>query len=333
MGEGTTKTAVWRRRSTLIGAVVAFVIVGLGVAQPALAIGPNDAAYKDTRAMVTVAGCNGVHVSMEAREREELNLHNARRREIGAPQLCIDPALQRAAEAYAQDMIKRSYFSHTSPEGTTPSQRAKAVGYSGQTIGENLANTPAEYTATQLMQLWMNSAGHRSNIEYKAYVHVGMASADTPAVDDDPNDGYPAWVSSSKHVALFGGGGPAPDNSGEIPVEPDPAPAPAPTPAPAPAPASAPAMPEVTNLKPALGSTTTDRTPLAVAMVKASNWNVTTSHVKVSVDGKLVRFGYSASTDRMRAILPSLRPGKHTIKVTVSGGPRLAVEGATFTVK
>ena len=334
MDEGTTRTAAWRRRATLAGVVATLAIAGLGAASPAKALTPNDAEYRATRAPVTVTACNGSQITVETRERDELNLHNARRREVGVPQICIDPALQKAAEAHAKDMIERGYLSHTSPEGKTPAQRAAEAGYGGQGVGENLAGTPPESTATDVLQMWMNSAGHRYNLERAQYVHVGMASADSAPVDDDPNDQYPAWITSSVHVALFGSGSPT--------AAPAPAPAPTPPPAdqevpeepspPAP-PAPVPAMPQVTNLKPAQGSVTRDRTPLASAVVCAAGREIVARQVKVYVDGRLVKASYSAATDRMRAQLPGLRPGKHTVKVTVAGGPSLKVASTRFAVK
>ncbi len=288
---------------------------------------PDDAEYKATRAAVAVAGCGGAQVTMEARERDVLNMHNARRREVGAPQLCVDPSLQKAADAHSRDMIARKYLSHTTPEGKTPTDRAMAAGYDGYGVGENLAGAPAEYTAQQVFGMWMNSAPHKANVERVGYVHVGVGAADAAPVDDNPNDSYPAYIPSSAHTVLFGSGyyHPAPDPNEEVPVEPEP-------PAPAPAPA-APAMPEVSNLNPAQGSATRDRTPLASATITAQGREVSTAQIDVYVDGRLVRESYDADTDKMRAQLPKLRLGKHTVKVTVSGGPSLKVNTAQFTVR
>lgn len=326
MGEGMTRKAGRSRRATLSGVVVALVMSGFGAvnAGEALAMNPDDAEYKATRGMVAVTGCGGGQIQMEIRERDELNLHNARRREVGAPQLCVEPSLQRAAEAHAQDMIKRGYFSHTSLEGKTPMDRAKVAGYNGYGVGENLASTDSRRTAGELFSLWMNSAGHKANLEDRDYIHVGVASADAAPVDDDPSDDIPASIRNSKHAVVFGSGylQNQPNPEDEIPVENEP-----------PAAAPAPAMPTVTNLKPAQGSATRDRTPLASAIVQAQGRQVSAAQIKVYVDGRLVRESYNANTDQMRAQLPSLRPGKHTVKVTVSGGPSLKVVTARFTVK
>lgn len=157
MSEGTTRTG-FRVRTALIGAMAVLTIAGFGMAADEVkAISPDDPAIKASRAMVTVTGCKGAQVSIEARERDLISLHNAQRRRIGAPQLCVEPALQRSAEAHARDMITREYFSHTSPEGKTSGDRAIAAGYTGEGMGENIASTAAEDSPQEVFGLWMNS--------------------------------------------------------------------------------------------------------------------------------------------------------------------------------
>ena len=81
-------------------------------------------------------------------------------------------------------MVKRNYFSHTSPDGTTFVTRAKAAGYTSP-IGENIAW--GYRTPEAVMTAWMNSPGHRANIlncKAKA-VGVGLARK---------ADGTPYWT-------------------------------------------------------------------------------------------------------------------------------------------
>jgi uncharacterized protein YkwD len=57
--------------------------------------------------------------------------------------------------------VDRDYFSHTSPDGQGPGDRAAAAGYP-RWSGENIA---AGYpTPAAVVEGWMNSAGHRANI-------------------------------------------------------------------------------------------------------------------------------------------------------------------------
>eukprot|EP00210_Caulerpa_lentillifera_P005712 g5462.t2 len=81
-----------------------------------------------------------------------------------------NPKLQAAAQAHAEDMSKKDYFSHSSRDGSSPSDRAKALGYSGS-VGENIAwNYNTVYKA---MHEWLCSSGHRANILSCKYDEIG----------------------------------------------------------------------------------------------------------------------------------------------------------------
>ncbi|MGR7002617.1 CAP domain-containing protein [Yinghuangia aomiensis] len=58
-------------------------------------------------------------------------------------------------------MADRGYFSHDTPEGKTPWDRAKAAGI-GYLGAENIAR--GQKTPAAVMEAWMNSPGHRANI-------------------------------------------------------------------------------------------------------------------------------------------------------------------------
>ncbi len=88
-------------------------------------------------------------------------LTNLERAKAGCGALRIDSRLTAAAQAHSKDMVDRDYFSHTSPDGKGPGDRAAAAGYP-RWSGENIA---AGYpTAAAVVQGWMNSAGHKANI-------------------------------------------------------------------------------------------------------------------------------------------------------------------------
>jgi uncharacterized protein YkwD len=92
---------------------------------------------------------------------EVTRLTNLERAKAGCAALRVEPELQTAAQLHSRDMADRRYFSHTSPEGRGPGDRAAAQGYATWS-GENIASgypTPAAVVAA-----WMNSAGHRANI-------------------------------------------------------------------------------------------------------------------------------------------------------------------------
>jgi len=58
-------------------------------------------------------------------------------------------------------MAERNYFSHDSPDGKTPWDRAEAAGYPDPS-GENIARGYPD--ARSVVKAWMHSAGHRANI-------------------------------------------------------------------------------------------------------------------------------------------------------------------------
>jgi uncharacterized protein YkwD len=108
-----------------------------------------------------------------------LCLHNKIRAERGLPALRDNAKLRKAALSHSASMVAEGFFEHTSPNGDTFVDRILDAGYtkrnSGWTLGENLAWGTGELsTPAQIMQSWMNSPGHRSNIIKKGYREVGI---------------------------------------------------------------------------------------------------------------------------------------------------------------
>jgi uncharacterized protein YkwD len=106
---------------------------------------------------------------------EVVELTNRERTRAGLPPLAVDPLLVTAAQAYSADMAARAFYSHTSPEGTQPWDRAAAAGSARRSIGENIAcgqRSPAE-----VVDGWMNSPGHRANILKPDFTHIGVGFA------------------------------------------------------------------------------------------------------------------------------------------------------------
>lgn len=61
-----------------------------------------------------------------------LQLVNRDRTINNLPPLVEDPLLSKAAQFHAQDMLKRHYFEHVTPEGKTPRDRFVAIGGSSR---------------------------------------------------------------------------------------------------------------------------------------------------------------------------------------------------------
>ena len=106
---------------------------------------------------------------------EVVGLTNRERAGAGLPPLATDPLLATAAQAHSADMVDRAFYSHTSPEGSRPWDRAAAAGARRHSIGENIAcgqRSPAE-----VVEGWMNSPGHRANILKPDFTHIGIGFA------------------------------------------------------------------------------------------------------------------------------------------------------------
>ena len=100
---------------------------------------------------------------------------NIERQKINEDQLTINPLLQQAAQAKANDMATKSYFAHTSPTGITPWYWLQQAGYSYTSAGENLAINFVD--SKDVIIAWMNSPGHRANILNQNYTEIGIATA------------------------------------------------------------------------------------------------------------------------------------------------------------
>lgn len=104
-----------------------------------------------------------------------VELVNETRQEEGLLPLKVNPLLIKAAQKKAQDMITKDYFAHNSPDGTTPWEWFKQVGYEYTYAGENLAINFV--TAEDAFSAWLASPSHRANILNPNYQEIGVAVA------------------------------------------------------------------------------------------------------------------------------------------------------------
>lgn len=84
--------------------------------------------------------------------------------------------LEQAAKLKAEDMVKNSYFAHTSPSGVTPWHWLKETKYNFIYAGENLAVDFTE--SANVQKAWLNSPKHRENILNSNFTEIGIATAD-----------------------------------------------------------------------------------------------------------------------------------------------------------
>ncbi|GAA2457759.1 CAP domain-containing protein [Streptomyces macrosporus] len=106
-----------------------------------------------------------------AAEAEVLRLVNLERAEAGCRPLTADPDLAELAGEFSEAMADQGFFSHTSPNGDTPWDRAEAAGIDNLG-GENIARGQAD--AESAMEAWMDSPGHRANILNCDYRTLGV---------------------------------------------------------------------------------------------------------------------------------------------------------------
>src|SRR3712207_4473522 len=66
--------------------------------------------------------------NLDALRQRALELVNRARAEHGLSRLELERNLDEAAQSHAQDMLRRSYFAHSSPEGGTVQDRYIAAG-------------------------------------------------------------------------------------------------------------------------------------------------------------------------------------------------------------
>lgn len=115
---------------------------------------------------------------------QALALLNQSRKENNLPPLALEAKLNKAAQGHAEDMLKRKYFAHSSPEGKTVGDRYRRAGGSKWLVtAENLATFTQTFppitdnVLKHLQESWMNSPGHRKNILLRGLTEFGFGIA------------------------------------------------------------------------------------------------------------------------------------------------------------
>ena len=108
-------------------------------------------------------------------EAEVVRLVNAERAKRGLSMLSQNWEVSRVARYKSQDMIDKRYFAHQSPTYGSPFVMLDNFGIKFSAAGENIAY--GQRTPTEVMNAWMNSPGHRSNILSATYNQIGVGVA------------------------------------------------------------------------------------------------------------------------------------------------------------
>jgi uncharacterized protein YkwD len=145
---------------------------------PAAASRPAPVPARTARTSAPANGGAAAHedVHMSAMAAEVTRLVNADRARAGCAPLEWDGRAAAAAQAHSEDMAMRHYFDHTSPEGRTAVDRLRAGGGTFRALAENIA--VGQQSAQEVVRGWLDSPGHRHNIENCRYTRTGVGYRD-----------------------------------------------------------------------------------------------------------------------------------------------------------
>lgn len=96
---------------------------------------------------------------------------NALRRGSGLPPVERDPALERVAQDYADQMTRERFFAHVAPDGSDLSARLSRAGLASTIAGENLGLAGGPLAAHFGIE---HSPGHRRLLLEPAYARAGI---------------------------------------------------------------------------------------------------------------------------------------------------------------
>ena len=118
--------------------------------------------------------------SSEQMEIDTLAAINAQRSANGLPPVARSSSLTRVARFHSNDMTANNFFSHDGSAGESFGARLdwicdESYSWSGEIIGANSTGSMA-----WMIELWMDSPGHRDIILGEAYTHAGVGYAYHP---------------------------------------------------------------------------------------------------------------------------------------------------------
>ena len=103
---------------------------------------------------------------------------NANRRAIGQPPLRFNRRLGQAAMVHACDMLIHDFFDHRGSDGSNSQRRVRNAGYEDCIVAENIAWGYPQ--SQQIINGWMNSAGHRRNMMHPRIEEFGVGITPGP---------------------------------------------------------------------------------------------------------------------------------------------------------
>lgn len=88
--------------------------------------------------------------------------------------LTLNRDLNHVAKMHSQDMFKHQFLEHISSNGDTLVERMQRVNYEWRAIAENIAHN--QKSIGQVIDDWLSSPGHCSNMMSPAYTQTGIAN-------------------------------------------------------------------------------------------------------------------------------------------------------------
>ena len=120
---------------------------------------------------------NNGSTSNKTYTQQVVDLVNAERAKAGLAPLTIDANVEKAANVRANEI--QTSFEHVRPNGSSFSTALREQSVNFQGAGENIAW--GQKTPEEVMNAWMNSAGHRANILNKNFTHIGVGNLQNSA--------------------------------------------------------------------------------------------------------------------------------------------------------
>lgn len=138
----------------------------------AFALGFSAVIWATSAPLEALAGPEAVLIERVNDVRRQRNLIELR----GSSELAL------VARAHAEDMARRSYLSHVSPEGESPLdrvQRARLEGF--RLLAENIAASSVRGDRIEAALVeWLGSQSHRTNLLNPAFNTTGVAVVSAP---------------------------------------------------------------------------------------------------------------------------------------------------------
>lgn len=142
---------------------------------------PQAASARSSAACANAGSVPAAHNGTAIR-RATLCLLNRERARHGLGRLRSNGRLRAAALRHSGHMARANFFDHTSPSGSSMTDRVRRAGYlrgsGGWALGENIAwGAGSLATPRAIVRAWMRSPGHRANILTPRFREIGVGVA------------------------------------------------------------------------------------------------------------------------------------------------------------